>query len=285
MIYRTIISAAELLTNITDPDWVIVDCRSSLMDLEYGLRSYKESHLPGAVFADLEADLSSPVVPGQTGRHPLPEISVLTATLSAWGIGEGVQVVVYDDRSGGIAARLWWMLRWLGHEAVAVLDGGWQEWNRLGMPITKALPVIMPRNFEAKPNPEMLLEAAEVEAIREDPDYKLVDSREQIRYEGKQEPIDPVAGHIPGAVNLPFAKNIGSDGCLAAPDIIRNNWTAILDGTPPEKSVVYCGSGVTACFNLLTMEHVGISGAKLYPGSWSGWIADPTRPVGTVEQG
>lgn len=280
--HRTLITSATLSAHLSDPDWVIVDCRSSLADLEYGRRVYTESHLPGAVYANLEKDLSSPVIPGQTGRHPLPDIATLAAKFAAWGIGEGVQVVVYDDRSGGIAARLWWLLRWLGHEAVAVLDGGWQGWIGQELPTTVAIPVPTPRNFHPNPHPEMLVDAEQVEVIRKDAHYKLVDSREQIRYEGKHEPIDPVAGHIPGAVNLPFANHVGSDGRLTSPESIRDQWLNVLGETPPEQAVVYCGSGVTACFNLLTMEHAGLEGAKLYPGSWSEWIADPARPVGKV---
>jgi len=280
LMHRTLIASDTLSAHLSDPDWVIVDCRSSLADLDYGRRVYAESHLPGAVYANLEEDLSSPVIPGQTGRHPLPDIAVLAAKFAAWGIGEGVQVVVYDDRSGGIAARLWWLLRWLGHEAVAVLDGGWQGWIGQGLPVSAAIPVPTPCNFQPKPHPEMLADVEQVEAIRGDDHYKLVDSREQIRYEGKHEPIDPVAGHIPGAVNLPFANHVGSDGRLASPESIRNQWLSVLGKTPPEQTVVYCGSGVTACFNLLTMEHAGLEGARLYPGSWSEWIADPARPVG-----
>ncbi|NUO02695.1 MAG: sulfurtransferase [Saprospiraceae bacterium] len=279
--YRTLIASDTLLDNLANPDWVIVDCRSSLADLDYGRRVYSESHIPGAVYANLEKDLSGPIVPGHTGRHPLPDIAVLAAKLSAWGIGTGVQVVVYDDRSGGIAARLWWMLRWLGHQAVAVLDGGWQDWNGCGFPTTQAVPVSVPREFHPQPRPEMLADLEEVDDIRQDEHYKLVDSREQIRYEGKHEPIDPVAGHIPGAVNLPFANHVEAGGRLASPDAIRKQWEGVLGDTPPEQTVVYCGSGVTACFNLLTMAHAGLEGAKLYPGSWSEWIADPKRPVGT----
>lgn len=280
--HRTLISSDIVSAHLSNPDWVIIDCRSSLADLDYGRRVYAESHLPGALYANLEKDLSGPVVPGSTGRHPLPDITALAAKLSAWGIAAGVQVVVYDDRSGGIAARLWWLLRWLGHEAVAVLDGGWQEWIKRELPTTAEVPVPVPRHFEPQPHPEMLVDVEQVDAIRTDEHFKLVDSREQIRYEGKHEPIDPVAGHIPGAVNLPFANHVGPDGRIASAEATRNQWMNVLGATPPEQAVVYCGSGVTACFNLLTMAHAGLDGAKLYPGSWSEWIADPARPVGTA---
>jgi len=280
--HHTLISSDTLFDHLSDPDWVIVDCRSSLADLDYGRRVYAESHLPGAVYANLEEDLSSPVIPGVTGRHPLPDIAVLASKLSGWGIGEGVQVVVYDDRSGGIAARLWWLLRWLGHEAVAVLDGGWQDWTMRGYPTTAVIPAPVHRNFKPNPHPEMVANVEQVDAIREDGQYKLVDSRERIRYEGKHEPIDPVAGHIPGAVNLPFADHLDTGGRLAPSESIRSHWMEVLGATPPEQTVVYCGSGVTACFNLLTMAHAGLEGAKLYPGSWSEWIADSARPVGKV---
>lgn len=280
--HRTLISSDIVSAHLSNPDWVIIDCRSSLADLDYGRRVYAESHLPGALYANLEKDLSGPVVPGSTGRHPLPDITALAAKLSDWGIAAGVQVVVYDDRSGGIAARLWWLLRWLGHEAVAVLDGGWQEWIKRELPTTAEVPVPVPRHFEPQPHPEMLVDVEQVDAIRTDEHFKLVDSREQIRYEGKHEPIDPVAGHIPGAVNLPFANHVGPDGRIASAEATRSQWMNVLGATPPEQAVVYCGSGVTACFNLLTMAHAGLDGAKLYPGSWSEWIADPARPVGTA---
>ena len=280
--HRTLISSDIVSAHLSNPDWVIIDCRSSLADLDYGRRVYAESHLPGALYANLEKDLSGPVVPGSTGRHPLPDITALAAKLSDWGIAAGVQVVVYDDRSGGIAARLWWLLRWLGHEAVAVLDGGWQEWIKRELPTTAEVPVPVPRHFEPQPHPEMLVDVEQVDAIRTDEHFKLVDSREQIRYEGKHEPIDPVAGHIPGAVNLPFANHVGPDGRIASAEATRNQWMNVLGATPSEQAVVYCGSGVTACFNLLTMAHAGLDGAKLYPGSWSEWIADPARPVGTA---
>lgn len=280
--HRTLISSDIVSAHLSNPDWVIIDCRSSLADLDYGRRVYAESHLPGALYANLEKDLSGPVVPGSTGRHPLPDITALAAKLSDWGIAAGVQVVVYDDRSGGIAARLWWLLRWLGHEAVAVLDGGWQEWIKRELPTTAEVPVPVPRHFEPQLHPEMLVDVEQVDAIRTDEHFKLVDSREQIRYEGKHEPIDPVAGHIPGAVNLPFANHVGPDGRIASAEATRNQWMNVLGATPPEQAVVYCGSGVTACFNLLTMAHAGLDGAKLYPGSWSEWIADPARPVGTA---
>lgn len=278
--HQTIITAEILHAHLGNPDWVIVDCRASLADLDYGRRAYAERHIPGAVHAHLEEDLSGPIIKGATGRHPLPTVEALSAKLAAWGIGEGVQVVVYDDRSGGIAARLWWMLRWLGHDAVAVLEGGWQGWLSRGFPTSNIAETPKARVFQAQPRPDMLVDVAGVEAIREDTRYKLVDSREQVRYEGREEPIDPVAGHIPGAVNLPFAKHLDANGHFAAKEILRENWLEILGDTAPQEAVVYCGSGVTACFNLLVMAEAGLDGAKLYPGSWSEWIADPARAVG-----
>ena len=280
MKHNTFIDAAVLREHLGQPHWRIIDCRFSLADTEAGRRAYRAAHLPGALYAQLDEDLSSPHIPGQTGRHPLPRPEVAAERFSAWGIGPDTQVVVYDDMAGGIAARLWWMLRWLGHEAVAVLDGGWQAWQAAGYPTDAVVPAPVAAKFTPRPRPELWIDAAAVEQIRHSPQHRLIDSRTPERYRGEVEPIDPVAGHIPGALNLPHPGNIGPDGKLLPPDAQRQRFQAALGDTPPERTAFYCGSGVTACFNILAYRHAGLGEALLYPGSWSEWITDAQREVG-----
>ncbi len=277
--YTTLIDAATLARHLDDPGWVIVDCRFSLADTEAGRRAYGEAHIPGAVYAHLDEDLSGPVIPGKTGRHPLPPVDVVAARFSRWGIGPGVQVVAYDDLSGAIAARLWWLLRWLGHDAVAVLDGGWPAWLAGGFPATGEAPAPRRRSFAPQPRPGLLVDAAFVETVRRDAAHRVVDSRTPERYRGEEEPIDPVAGHIPGAVNAPHPENVDAEGAWRSPEQLRVRFEAVLGDVPPTQTVFYCGSGVTACRNILAMEHAGLKDAKLYAGSWSEWIADGEREV------
>ena len=279
MPYTTLISVTELSPHLDDPDWAIVDCRFSLADTERGRRAYREAHLPGALYAHLDDDLSGVIKPGITGRHPLPDIDAFAETLSAWGIDEHVQVVAYDDFGGGIAARLWWMLRWLGHDAVAVLDGGYPAWQRLALPTRPGDEARPPRRFVPHPHPAMIADVDEVATSRTDPACRVVDARTAKRYRGEHEPIDPVAGHIPGAVSAPFGDSLDADGHFLPPQTLRRRFSALLGGVPPERVTCYCGSGVTATHNLLALTHAGLPGARLYPGSWSHWITDPTRPV------
>lgn len=281
MPFFTLISTSNLHAHLHDPNWVIVDCRFSLADTERGRRAYREAHIPGAVYAHLDDDLSGPIVPGTTGRHPLPGVNRFAQTASEWGIAEGVQVVAYDDFGGGIAARLWWMLRWLGHEAVAVLDGGWPAWQRDGLPVRDGDEARPSRTFVPRPHPEWIVNAEEVNALRTDPSCRLVDARTAERYRGEHEPIDPVAGRIPGALSAPFAGNLDADGFFLPPDALRSRFEPLLGSIPPEHAICYCGSGVTAAHNLLALMHAGLGTALLYPGSWSHWITDPNRPVAT----
>lgn len=262
---------------LTEPGWCIVDCRASLQDVGAGRAAFDKAHLPGARFADLLADLSGPIVPGQTGRHPLPSVDTFVATARAWGISAASQVVVYDDAGGAFAARLWWMLRWLGHDAVAVLDGGFSAWVAEGRPVTDAVVRVEPGDFTAKPRRELLVTARELESPQSLM-RKLFDARAPERFRGDVEPIDPVAGHIPGAVNLPFAENL-KDGHFRAPAELRERFAAALDGTSPEDAIVYCGSGVTACHDVLAFAHAGLPLPRLYAGSWSEWITDPAHPT------
>ena len=279
MSYANLIDAGALRDYLDDPAWVVVDCRFSLTDTEAGRRAYRESHLPGARYAHLDEDLSGPITP-TAGRHPLPDPARLARKLGEWGIGGGTQIVAYDDMGGMLAAaRLWWLSRWLGHEAVAVLDGGLSAWRQAGLPLTAELPVARSATFEARPDDRLWLTTARVQALSKDD--LLVDARAAARYRGEMEPIDPVAGHIPGAVNLPTEDNLAADGHFRPVAELRARFLAVLEGRAPTAVVHNCGSGVTACHNLLAMEAAGLSGSRLYAGSWSEWIRDPSRPVAT----
>ncbi len=284
MPYTTLISADELSAHLDDPQWAIIDCRFTLGDAERGRKDYLVSHIPGAVYAHLDEDLCARVIPGVTGRHPLPTIDQLVQKFSGWGVDSEVQVVAYDDWPGiglGTAARLWWTLRWSGHNAAAVLDGGWRSWSTAGLPVRLGEERRAPRTFQPVLQSELLVGAAEVERLRIDPAYRLFDSRSADRYRGENETIDPVAGHIPGAISASFAENLGVDGLFLSPQALRKRFEGLLDKTPAERAVFYCGSGVTATINNLALAHAGLGNAKLYAGSWSEWITDPDRPVET----
>jgi len=275
--FSAVISSAELAACLAEPNLRVVDCRASLQNVAAGRELYRQSHVPRAQFADLLEDLSGPIVAGKTGRHPLPDVDAFVSKLRGWGIGVGTQVVVYDDAGGAFAARLWWMLRWLGHDAVAVLDGGFPAWVAEGRPVTDEVETPPPGNFVARPRAELLVTAQEL-AAPESVARKLFDARAPERYRGDVEPIDPVAGHIPGAVNLPFAENLRDGRFLLAAEL-RQRLAAALDGATPETSVVYCGSGVTACHDILAFAHAGLPLPRLYAGSWSEWITDSSRPT------
>lgn len=276
MTYRTLVDAEKTQAHVNDPNWVIVDCRFSLADAAAGVRAYQSGHLPGAVYADLERDLSGPVN-SKSGRHPLPDPQWLADRFGAWGIGPGVQVVAYDDVGGAFASRLWWSLRWLGHEAAALLDGGIGAWQAAGFALSTSTPQPQPRVFTAKTS----LEVADVAAVeqRGNRGGLLLDARSLERFRGEQEPIDPVAGRIPGAVSAPVDGNLGADGRFLSAAVLRDRFERLLAGAAPAAVIHYCGSGVTACHNLLAMEHGGLTGSCLYPGSWSEWIRDPQRSI------
>lgn len=280
MVYTTLITTAELATRLGDPDWAIIDCRFSLEAPERGRHDYQQAHIPGAVYAHLEEDLSGPVRPGKTGRHPLPEVEEIARRLSQWGIDSRVQVVAYDAASGAMAAaRLWWLLRWLGHEAVAVLDGGWHHWQNEGRPTQSGVECRAPRTFFPRPRPELVVSTSDVLALLNSPEFRLLDARSPERYRGEHEPIDPVAGHIPGAVCVPYLDNLGSDGRFLPPEQLRARFENLLHAVPTDRVVCYCGSGVTAAHDLLALAHAGLGDARLYAGSWSEWITDPHRPI------
>jgi len=282
MVYTTLIGIDELLPHLENPDWAIIDCRFSLDDAGRGRRDYLRSHIPGAVYAHLDEGLCAPVIPGVTGRHPLPTIAHLADRFSEWGIEDNVQVVAYDDWapvSGGVAARLWWSLRWLGHEAVAVLDGGWAASQRLGLPHRGGVESRPWRKFQPRERPEILVSSEDVMRLRQDPNYKVFDSRTEDRFRGENETIDPVAGHIAGAKSAPYTDNVAPDGFFLPAEVLRERFERLLGGVPVERAVFYCGSGVTAAHNLLAMAHSGLGEGRLYAGSWSEWITDPQRPV------
>ena len=258
---------------------VVADCRVSLADRSAGPRLYAESHIPGAIRVELETDLSDHRKTG-AGRHPWPDASDFVARLGAWGIARDTQVVAYDDGDGAFAARLWFMLRALGHERVAVLDGGWARWTQLGLPVDARVPRPAPVDYAAGGfDAVRLLDAAAVQQ-RLDAGDLLLDARAAPRFRGDVEPLDRVAGHVPGARNRPYADNL-ADGRFKSPEALRREFEAALEGRDPARLVAMCGSGVTACHHLLAMEHAGLRGAKLFTGSWSGWISDPSRPVAT----
>lgn len=276
---RTLISASDLAARLRDPLWRVVDCRFSLGAPDRGRADYVRGHIPGAVYAHLDADLAAPVQAGRTGRHPLPDPEILARTLGAWGIDAGTQVVAYDDGSGAIAARLWWLLRWLGHEAAAVLDGGWAAWVAARLPVDDAEARPPRRHFQAAPRPELLLSADEAARWATDGRHCLLDAREAVRYRGEAEPIDAVAGHIPGALSAPYADNLGPDGHWLPAEALARRYASLLDDRGAADSAVYCGSGVTAAHDVLAMVHAGLGMPRLYAGSWSEWITDPSRPV------
>ena len=277
MSFRTLISTGVLAAHLDDP-FVVVDCRYKLDDEGWGRREYETGHIPEAVYAHLGLDLAG-VKNGSNGRHPLPDVATLADTFGRLGITSGVQVVAYDQDNGMYASRLWWLLRWLGHDAAAVLDGGFAKWKAEGRPTASGVETRPPHTFAAHPRSEMTVDVSAVATLMRDKAWRLVDARAAERYRGDVEPIDKVAGHIPGAVNHFFQSNIGEDGTFRTPDELRSRLRDTLGDVPADRVVCYCGSGVTACCNLLALEHAGLAGAKLYAGSWSEWSSDPLRPV------
>jgi thiosulfate/3-mercaptopyruvate sulfurtransferase len=278
MPHTTLVTTDSLYVQLDEPEWAIVDCRYDLSNETWGREQYAISHIPGAAYASLGRDLAGAKT-GTNGRHPLPSPDALRATFGRLGIGPGVQVVAYDQDTGMYAARLWWLLRYMGHEAVAVLDGGFARWVAEGRPTSSGDETHAPRTFDGEPHDAMRVTAADIERHLGDPALRLIDARAAERYAGLTEPIDRVAGHIPGAVNRFYKDNLSPDGRWRAPSDLREDWLRVLGSQLPERAVSYCGSGVTACHNLLALEHAGLAGARLYPGSWSEWSADPGRPV------
>ncbi len=277
MSFTTLISTADLARHLDDPVFVIVDCRHNLTDVDAGERAYRAAHIPGAAFLHLDRDLSGAKT-GRNGRHPLPEVSALAATFGRTGIDTIKQVVAYDQNGGMWASRLWWLLHWLGHDAVAVLDGGLDKWIAEGRPQTSELPG--PRSATFVPmRPGPAATADEIVRHLNDGSLFVLDARAPERFRGDLEPLDPVAGHIPGAHNRPYGENLTSQGSFKPAALLRSEFEALLGDTPPSAVVHHCGSGVTACHNVLAMSVAALRGSRLYPGSWSEWIADPAKPV------
>jgi thiosulfate/3-mercaptopyruvate sulfurtransferase len=282
-VFTTLIEPRELAAHSDDPQWAIVDCRFDLASADWGARAFASGHVPGALYADLERDLSGPRS-APSGRHPLPEVATLVATLGRFGIDAAVQVVAYDQGAGAFAARLWWLLRWLGHRAVAVLDGGLPAWQRAGLPLASALASRAARTFRAVRDDSMWVSSAQIAAAVASGAFArgtglLVDARSAERFAGENETLDPVAGHIPGARNHPYSTNHDAQGRFLPAAQLRRAWEETLRAQPPQRVIAMCGSGVTACHNLLALEVAGLAGARLYAGSWSEWIRDPAHAV------
>ncbi|MBO6576063.1 MAG: sulfurtransferase [Rhodothermales bacterium] len=274
MAFQTIITPEQLLSE-RDPDWVVIDCRFSLNDPDAGQREYAEAHIPGAFYAHLNRDLSGRIVPGSTGRHPIPEAADFRALMGSWGARPGVQVVVYDHGPGAIAARLWWLFRHHGHASVAVLEGGYQAWIGAELPLSADAPAVHEGTYPERAPIARAATPAEFGGAR------LVDARSSERYRGDHEPIDSRAGHIPGAASRPFGDNLDDDWHFLPPDQLRERFEGL---GPAADQIHYCGSGVTAAHNLLALEIAGLYGARLYVGSWSDWITDPEHPVATGDE-
>lgn len=278
----TVVTAKEVFEHLYDPRWVIVDCRFELTDPAWGFTQYLREHIPGAFYADLDKDLSAPAT-DQTGRHPLPSPENFIQKVENWGIDSQKQVVVYDHVSGAYAARLWWLLRIYGHETVAVLDGGLNAWISAGYPLSQAVKQVKPAVFDGFPDPNQWITTREMELLFKDPSFVIIDARAPERFRGEQEPIDPVAGHIPGAVNRFHQENLDEEGFFLPGETLRKEFEGLIGDLSPDHVIVYCGSGVTSCHHILAMEIAGLSGARLYAGSWSEWIRDPKRPIETGE--
>jgi thiosulfate/3-mercaptopyruvate sulfurtransferase len=276
--FSTLISVADLATHLNDPNWLVVDCRFELGKPNVGEAAYAAGHIPGAVYAHLDRDLASPIT-RSSGRHPLPSPQQFADTLGRWGMTRETQVIAYDADNGAYAARLWWLLRWVGHSRVAVLDGGFKAWTAANQPTNAEIPQRRMSRFDVNPDRDAWLDADQVASSLQSSKWRLLDARAPERFAGTVEPIDPVAGHVPGARNHPFALNLAPSGQFHSPEELRARFERSQAGVDDAHTIVMCGSGVTACHLLLSMEAAGKPGAKLYAGSWSEWIRDPARPV------
>ncbi len=283
-IFSHLISVEALKSLLAEGECRLVDCRHDLLQPEKGRAQYLEGHIPGAIHVDMDTDLAADVTP-DSGRHPLPDPECFAQKLERWGIGNATQVVAYDYGSGGLAARLWWMLRWLGHERVAVLDGGLAAWAAAGEPLATASPCYPAATFDPQPRADLVVTTEEIaRALVNQQAIVILDARDEARFAGRTEPIDSVAGHIPGATNLPFSRSLDPGGFWRDPAELETMWAEIEDGTSI-RPIVMCGSGVTACHLALSAAVAGRPEPRLYAGSWSEWIRDPGRPVVTGLEG
>ena len=273
-----LVTTQELAARLNDSNVVICDCRHDLVDLEKGRRAYEAGHIPGAHFLHLDENLSGKKT-GQNGRHPLPDVTAFAKKMGSIGIDATKQVIAYDDAGSAYAARLWWLLRWLGHDNVAVLDGGINKWQVENRPLGREAPRAHATTFSPKQQSGVTVDVKDMLANLKSSAATVVDARAPERYRGEVEPIDPVGGHIPGALNRVFKNNLNADGTFKSKNLLREEFAALLGATKPAQVINQCGSGVTACHNLFAMELAGLTGAKLYPGSWSEWCADSARPV------
>ncbi len=279
MNWNTIVSAKELSEHLNSPDLVIVDARYTLADAQAGEHAWHKLHLPNATYVHLDRDLSDKKKTAEFGRHPMPDAEAFCRTVMRCGISPDSQVVVYDTNDGAMAAaRFWYLLRLLGHQKVAVLNGGFAHWLELGLPVDNKVPHIKPSVYHAQYDQSQLVDAETVRANISSHEFLLIDARAVERYRGDVEPIDKLAGHIPTAVNHPYSLNL-DNGRFRSPEALRQDFLALLDGRPASEAILYCGSGVTACHNLLAMETAGLHGAKIFSPSWSGWINDPDHSI------
>ena len=276
--HTTLISTDVLAERLDDPSWLIADCRYNLNDEGWGRAQYEAGHIAAAVFVDVAHDLAGRRT-GTNGRHPLPPIEDIAATFGRLGIADDMQVVAYDQEAGAFASRLWWMLRYLGHDSVAVLDGGFAKWTREGRPVRGGVETRRRAPFTPRLRNEMRVTIDETMAHLGDASVLLIDARSPNRYAGMPDPLDTIYGHIPGARNRYYRENVTDAGTMRSPRELRTDFEKVLAGSPASQAVMYCGSGITACHNLLAMEHAGLRGARLFAGSWSEWESDSKRPV------
>jgi thiosulfate/3-mercaptopyruvate sulfurtransferase len=278
--FTTLIDAGTLAGQLGRDDLRVFDCRFELGNVSWGEREYAQAHLPGAFYLHLDRDLSGPITE-HSGRHPLPDPREFADRLAARGVSADCQLIAYDQGNGAYAARLWWLARWIGLRRVAVLDGGIAAWRSAGLPQEQAVPTAHPAQLDLRLQQDAWLGSHAVDELRLGPGQLLIDARGAERFAGKNETIDPVAGHVPGARNHPFVRNLGVDGRFLPAAELRKRWSTVLGSLPSTAVIAMCGSGVTACHNLLALEHAGLGGGRLYAGSWSEWIRDPRRPIAT----
>ena len=282
MIYKTIISADDLKNNLSNQDFVIFDCRCDIKDTGYGIKAYTEGHIPNSILVDVDADLASEKT-STTGRHPLPDVNILSEKLSQWGFSNNKQAVIYDDAGGAFAGRMWWILKWLGHENVAVLDGALGAWMSSGGKLTSKATIFERAMFVPKINDQLHVSIKDVEEAQYKMGKLIIDARSKERYLGIKDMVDPIAGHIPGAISHPLGQNLDKNGHFKSPEELRHNFNKIIGDSASSDIISMCGSGITACHNILALEISGIKNVSLYVGSWSEWITDKSRPIAKID--